>query len=369
MDESLTTQAARADLRGGPIGGEDGVVSHHLEITSPGFQLVGVPALDAARLAVERQYGPEVLRQIDGYRPRWNDEDLVIFDDVLAPVIEMFCIKALAIGIDRAFDQLRYGAGFILDAYKRRGLTDLEVMFAPEHIHWWVFGAPVNTHKSDAWRKSAVAYLHTTGRIVSPRTTWPVRAPQVSRQKTLLPYGEADEQCFVEVALAKRGKRGPRMRFAVGAAFGAGLDGRDIPHVVADDIVELGAGRIGIEVKGQRARLAIVRAKYTSIIQQAVSEAGEGRLIGASARPVGLSRRTVQMWEVWKSIEVKGDGGLGRIDPARARNTWIAHHLAAGTPIHFIVQMAGGGIRPIMDLLAHVKLEDEQAAYIKALSV
>jgi hypothetical protein len=31
--------------------------------------------------------------------------------------------------------------------------------------------------------------------------------------------------------------------------------------------------------------------------------------------------------------------------------------------------MAGGGVRPIMDLLPYVELLDEQAAYDKALSV
>jgi hypothetical protein len=346
---------------------DTGAVSHQPVRETPGFVPLGVPELDAARLSVMEQYGPEVLRQLDRYRPLWSDEDLAIFDAVLFPVIEMFCIKALAIGINRAFDQLSYGAGFILDAYKRRGLTDLGQMFSPEHIHWWVFEAPVNENKSAAWRKTAVAYLHVTGRIVSPKATWPVQAPKVSRQKTSAPYCEADEQCFVDVALAKTGKRGPRLRFAVGAVFGAGLDGRDIPRLCVEDIVDLGAGRIGIQVTGERARLTIVRATYTDLILGAAEEVGEGRLIGASARAVGLTRQTVQMSEVWQLIAVRGP--LGQIDPARARNTWLARHLAAGTPIHYLVQMAGGGVRPIMDLLPYVELLDEQAAYDKALSV
>jgi hypothetical protein len=159
------------------------------------------------------------------------------------------------------------------------------------------------------------------------------------------------------------------MRFSVAAIFGAGLDGRDIPHVCVEDIVELGGGRVGIQVRGDRARLAIVRAEYTELVRGAAEDVGEGRFIRASARTIGLTRQTVQMSEIWQLLAVKGDGGLGQIDPARARNTWLARHLAVGTPIHYLVQMAGGGVRPIMDLLPHVQLLDEQAAYDKALTV
>jgi hypothetical protein len=85
-------------------------------------------------------------------------------------------------------------------------------------------------------------------------------------------------------------------------------------------------------------RLVPIRARYTDMVREAVELSGGGRFLERGSREKGPHGRWVDMHEVWRAAEVIG---IGQLQPARMRNTWICAHLSNGTPLPHLAKLCG----------------------------
>ena len=225
----------------------------------------------------------------------------------------------------------------------------------PRNVDVWATGA--NAHKSKGWRTTARALLRRVGRAANPQA-WPEVSPVVGSEAVSSPYTADEEAAFLLAAgLPGAANRVGRL-WAAGAALGAGMNGTEILAAQISDIREVAGNRLAVQVRGRKERLVPIRACCTQTVRQAISLASEqqpetaGRFI-FSDRPADASKIANQI-----SI---GDQFLHL---RRARSTWVAAHLLAGTRLPTLRKIAGPLAASTLDELCAalaVNIDAEQA--------
>lgn len=269
----------------------------------------------------------DVVAALDG----WCPEDLSDIDRaILEPLLPQLREHVLAAGPADAQDarrMLRPLAHMALWAVKTTGSADIDTLSSRRNIDYWTL--TVNDGRSVGWRSTTRWVLYRVGRAVNAREFEPVakvgRPPGVAD-----PYDERIESSYkLEARLAGRSNRTAR-EAVLGLAVGAGYRGPEIAAAETSDLVELDDGRIALDVRGRHPRRVPVRAGYTDIVRSAVAGAGSGRLIAP-----GHDNAVHHVCE-----RLAPHGGEAFSLP-RARSTWLAAHLAAGTPDWAIRKVAG----------------------------
>ena len=116
----------------------------------------------------------------------------------------------------------------------------------------------------------------------------------------------------------------------VAATLGAGLLSPAIAAAETSDVIDLGGGRVGVQVRGRHPRVVPVRRDYTSLVTEALGLVGGERLVSASHRTA-----------VYTLCRQVGFGGHGSLSVRRARSTWLVAHLRARTSLAVLRQIAG----------------------------
>ena len=193
----------------------------------------------------------------------------------------------------------------------------------------------VNKHQTPGWRHQAQACLRRVGRVVNPDGGWPPRS-RIGRNPIALPYVPEIEAVFQRVVeLPRPGDQAGRGWVAAGG-FGSGLSGVDLLAAETGDLHDLGNGRLGVRVRGRNPRLVPVRACWTETVLRAAALA-RGRQGRNSARFVLASDKNAV-----SRLAANLDFGQGGLSLRRARATWIAAHLLAGTSFPALRALAGG---------------------------
>jgi hypothetical protein len=175
-----------------------------------------------------------------------------------------------------------------------------------------------------------------------------------------------DADAAYHVRLAKNQPTEARRRglaFILAAGYGAGLDGRDMSSVRANDIftMELPSGEpaVLIRVHGERPRTVVVRHEYQDLLLYAVSlHRHEGRprsglMLG---RKPGRRNVTTPAFEHL----VTADGREIVIEVPRLRSTWLVAHMTAAVPLAVLLTAAGlRSARTLTDLLPFASVPDE----------
>ncbi len=305
---------------------------------------------------------PELEARIDRYRPAWAAADLVLWDEVVGDLVRAAVKLLIPGGMSNGFEQVRYLAGFVRDVYKRRRVVDLNKICIPHEVDWWVFAK--NADRSDEWKHAAASYLKRACPIVAPPAPWPAEGPKLVGARVMRPYSTDEERAFALKATSSTGVRRRRLLAAAGGAFGAGLDGRSLPWVETDDLIDLPNGRLAIHVRRPYERLVPVRASYSAMLLEAAESVGDGPLLRGSLRSAGLNRRWVQMSDAWKGLEVRN---LGPIVPGRARATWIAAHLRNNTPLSTLLAISGASSRYLAEIASLLAQVPDEEGFAKAL--
>ena len=225
-------------------------------------------------------------------------------------------------------------------AYRTLGSLDAAIVWHPHNVTHFV--SYVCAGRSRRWRQSARSALQRVGRAVNPGGWWPPILPEVGRAAVAVPYPPGDENLFaLDAVMPGRAHRAACM-WTVAAAFGAGLTGIALAAAGPRDLIEMCGGRLAVRVGGTRSRIVPVRDAYTEMVRDAAQATTGGRFIsGAACNVHNIASRLGP-----------GDSGLVL---RRARSTWLAAHIKAGTPLAALRIIAGPvGAQTLDGLVAHV---------------
>ena len=136
----------------------------------------------------------------------------------------------------------------------------------------------------------------------------------------------------------------------VASALPLGVGGRGHEVVLAEtgDVHEVGNGRLILQLRGRNPRLVPVRACCTNSVRRAISLAEEGQ--------PGVSTRFFSTDDPAAPARIANKISIGdmTLRLRRARNTWLAAHLAAGASLPNLKKIAGPlSMQTLDDLLAY----------------
>ena len=273
----------------------------------------------------------DVVATLVRWRPaRTSAGDSALLETVL-PEVRRWVAAAVPPDVAAARRMLRAVAAMTLWGCETFGFADERLLWQPRNVEWWVM--VINADRSRHWRHNTRGVLRRVGRTVCP-DDWPVVPRSAGRSSLPIPYNQRDEEAFrVAAGVAHRGDRAGRM-WVVTASLGAGLLGSELGTSVAGDLVELGAGRLGVRISRSRnPRLVPFRMAYTDLVEQAVQvveAAGGGRFVRSDRRNA--------VYDSALALAPRGGAGLML---RRARVTWLAAHVEAGTGLAVLRAIAG----------------------------
>ncbi len=221
-------------------------------------------------------------------------------------------------------------------------------LLTDRNIEVWIHDAD---KRRTNWQHLAHPLLLQVGRLINPGGCAPPRKT-VGRSPIPVPYTAQEETLFGQMAmLPRRGDRAGHL-FVAGAGLGAALSGVEIGRAETGHMIDAGGGRLAIRVTGHRGRIVPIRADYTMMVREAAQFAdtrggSESNRFVKAADKNAVSRLTANL-----------DFGTGRLCLRRARNTWIAAHLLAGTPVPDLHHLAGTVSAATIDALVGRAVED-----------
>ena len=305
--------------------------------------------------ASSRSVDAEVVAALAGWLPR-NAGGLT--PTVLA-VVEPAVRSAVAAAAPRTLYEGRWlmRNGFALTAwvYAELGTVDVRDVFHPDIVETFVIS--INRGQSDRWKYDTRRALTKIGRAVDPGL-W-TRAPtRLHRSAPARPYSSAVEESFRLAAVVQCRPGRADEAAVVALSLGAGLNGPEIAAATPSDVVDLGNGRVAVQVNGKNARLVPIRAAYTELLLRAVD----------LAEPQERFVRAVHANSVTNAAKRVGVHGDGHLRLRRARATWLTAHLMAPTPLAALRVIAGPLSANTLDfLLASVESLTADAAALDGL--
>jgi hypothetical protein len=180
----------------------------------------------------------------------------------------------------------------------------------------------------------------------------PVPPVPLSRERAQAPYSDAEISAYMALALAQPTmERRMRLSGLIALGAGAGLMGADLRAVSGTDVIVRSGGLI-VEVKGRRARVVPVIARFHQPLRSAARFADAGYVIGGFS----AARRNVTSGLV---ASVAGGADLPTLNVARLRATWLA---SCAEAIGLKAFMAAAGIncsQRLGDLVAQLANVEE----------
>jgi hypothetical protein len=282
------------------------------------------------------------------YRPRHID------DDTWQAVRPFVFAAADRLGLDGGAGEqrvVRIVAGLAAWAAAEGLPLDVELVLDPDTVERFVAVSLVDDRSRATYR----AVLRRVGPRLTRHAPWESRPASVARRQVAVPYTPAEIEVLRADALLQptRGRvRAARALLALGG--GAGLDGRWVARVAADDVSRSG-GVVLVRVGDPNARVVPVLEAWEGEVLDLAGSAGRDFLVGG--RSVAKNRAGA----LAASLVV--GNGHPRYSASRLRSTWLLTHLMLGTRLAELAAAAGlQGVTVLSDLLAYVpKLSDADA--------
>ncbi|MDE0231077.1 MAG: hypothetical protein OXI56_01310 [bacterium] len=270
---------------------------------------------------------PEVQAKVISWRPANSTEADLGAVEPLLPTVRAWVELARPREVRQAARYMRAAVGIAEWADRSLGTLDPTVVLDPRNVEYW--SMKLNSHQSVRWRERTRSALRVLGRAVNPQG-WPPPTQKVGRQDVARPYTPREERVFrLASRLPGRDNRARRL-WVVAAALGAGLSGVEIAAAHTGDLLDIGNGRLAIEVRGRNLRLTPLRQDYTDLARASADMAATERFIGGDIH------------NAVHSVTRRLDPGNGQgFSLRRARSTWLTAHLVAGTPLALLRKVAG----------------------------
>lgn len=304
--------------------------------TPPRRSLRDGAALELPKRCPTRSVGARLAPEVSAAIESWEsnsvpDTDAAILTAVMPAVRQMVAAEAPKTPL-AARKRLWALTPMAVWQHRSTGGFDADAL-NPDNIDTWISG--VNANRSPGWRKGSRACLNKIGVAVNPHA-WPRQPKPLTRAPLLECYTPQEEAGYIDAA-ALPGLNNPEgCRWVIGAALGAGLNGRDLAAARIEDVHELDNGGLAVQVRGPNPRLVPVRGSCTDLVREAVSIV-ERRRPHASRRFILATNRCAAS-QLANRVTIGRGRGLAL---RRARNTWLAAHLRAETPLVALHKMAG----------------------------
>ncbi len=198
-------------------------------------------------------------------------------------------------------------------------------------------------------KKTATEYralLRRVGPVVGDKTEWVKPGRQIGRNSVHPPLdADTEHACIIQ---ARRAGNHHLAMCLLG--FGAGLDGRWLPHVRGIDVVEID-GWPHVQVPDPDPRPIPVLEMYADELVELAGEAGEGFLIG------GEDHLQNRVWAMTRKVLVDHDR---KLFVGEMRSTWFAHHLVNNTHLVYLSHITGvKSFARLLEVLEFVEIPDE----------
>ena len=292
--------------------------------------------------------GESSALRVATYEPR--DLDPAVWKAVRGFVTE--CADRLALGDwASATRTLRTLTRLSAWALEEGMALDPELILDPDTVERFVANGLAGERSRATYR----AVLRRIGPLLTTRAPWEPPPPSVARRQVAAPYTVQDIE-LLRVDAVRQGtphkRRAARALLALGA--GAGLDGRWVIWVAAEDVIDDSFGLV-VRVGGPAARAVPVLASWEEEIRELAATAAGEFLVG------GHSRSRNRAGALTASLEVPP--GHPRLSAARLRSTWLLWHLSVGTRLPELAAAAGlQSVTVLSDLLDNVPRMPEAEA-------
>ena len=298
-------------------------------------------------VSVRQQNSEEVEKVLATYSPSTvRGEDPSVIAEVM-PVVQVWV--ATAKPVDGVETRRLMWALAPMAVWLRKTMGSLHArQLNDRNIEVWIHAAD---KRRTNWQHLAHPLLLQVGRLINPGGCAPPRKT-VGRNPIPAPYTAQEETLFSQMAmLPRRGDRAGHL-FVAGAGLGAALSGVEIGRAETGHLIDVGGGRLAMRVTGHRGRIVPIRADFTPMVREAAQL--------ADARGGSDSNRFVRATDknAVSRLTANLDFGKGRLCLRRARNTWIAAHLLAGTPFTDLHKLAGSVSASTIDALVGQAVED-----------
>lgn len=153
-----------------------------------------------------------------------------------------------------------------------------------------------------------------------------------------LPLGDVEVLRLFAAANQLKGLQQAQARLYLCLALGAGLQVEQMARVRGTDIKEGDDGTVAVVVRddtGRAVREVVPFAPYAPALAGLASQFGDAPVL------VGRGKATERRMETIRKNITRRDAHCVIAYARRLRNTWIAVHLAAGTPLRQLQQAAG----------------------------
>jgi hypothetical protein len=237
-------------------------------------------------------------------------------------------------------------AGFLVWCHQRHLPLVIESVFTRDTIDAFYVGG-MTAHKH-ATRNDYRSRLHGLAPKVNPTLVAPTVFATDGYQHVRPGYTETEEAMIRRVALRQRRPLTRRQVCAVvGFGAGAGLDGKDLRSLRAQDVTVSDDG-IEVQVTGPRPRVTVVRHDYEQLV-----------LIGIETlHPASLVLgRDIDRKSITSNILGRADvfDDAPKIEVSRLRSTWLMSLMRRSVPIQVILDAAGlQTARSLTDLVPHL---------------
>ena len=330
---------------GSPKGCEQGafsllityIVNNHPSPERRALRWDGVDVAKRKDLVRAAPLPAEIQALLDTYVPR--NMDRADWDSVESTVKAWFVLAApqersFAVQMMLCFARLAHWA------MARHMPLDPDELFTPTIVVRFCEHVETTLGKASANEYSYL--LNRAGPVVGDSENWIKPARQRGRIKVRNALDSDTElSCISQARHA-----GPHVLAMCLLGFGAGLDGRWLPHVRGIDVVEID-GWVHVQVPDPDARAIPVLAEYADELSALAASAGEGCLIG------GENLVQNRVWALTRKIVIT-EGR--KLFVGEMRSTWFAKHLANNTHLVYLSHITG--VKSFARLLA--VLEDVQ---------
>lgn len=300
---------------------------------------------------------PDVASVVATWRPAERVDDELL--RLVLPLARTWVTSAGPSSVSDARRWLQPTTAILVWVHTTIGTVDVATVLNPHNVELWV--AVVNKSRSCVWRQTTRGVLRRVGRAANP-DGWPVTPQAFGRPTGSVPYDNNEERTFKLLAgLPDHEDRAARL-WVTAASLGAGLTGAELVAAHTKDVIEQPDG-LTIQVRGRHARLTPVRRAWVDTVTNAIKATKATGPAGHATRErfVTAEGRNAIYGIVERLAPVNGQP----LSLRRARSTWLAAHLTAGTALPTLRIIAGPVSTATLDRLITVTAEtlDRDTAY------
>ncbi|GAB3497150.1 hypothetical protein [Amycolatopsis cihanbeyliensis] len=254
--------------------------------------------------------------------------------------------------VRRAGPDLPYGAAELMSVVAKlgmfcdgHGITDPRAWLDPATIDWFLdLGCVhVSSHTRSTYR-ARLRRLADAVHGVDGAKPIPLSASDAARPYT--PSEQASVWSWARSQPTDGLRAACTLLLALG--LGCGLPTDEIIALRTGCVRVAGNGAVVVEITGRRTRLVVCQQRWEQVLAEQLPDTGNGFLFRPSA---------VRAKNLVSNLLARAHGSptTPPVKVARLRDTWLAEHLAAGTPLPVLVAAAGlDGLSSLDRLLPHL---------------